>query len=62
MVTDRESDVYKGAENASLGFGIRYKWQFLTLRLDYAFKKQFEDWGPESYQFSRVNFDLSQAF
>lgn len=62
FVTDAETNTYEGAENASLGFGIRYKWQFLTLRLDYAFKKEFGDWGPEAYRFSRMNFDLSQAF
>lgn len=61
-VSDAESGTYKERTDASLGGGIRYKWQFLTLRIDYAFKKKFGDWGFEPYQFSRFNFDLSQAF
>ncbi|PBC68458.1 BamA/TamA family outer membrane protein [Fibrobacter sp. UWS1] len=61
-VSDKESGVYKGRSQAAFGTGIRYKWQFLTIRLDYTFKKDFNDWNPESFAFQRINFDLSQAF
>lgn len=61
-VMDKNSDLFKGKTSASLGLGIRYHWQFLTLRLDYAFKKNFGDYSPENYSFSRFTFDLSQAF
>lgn len=60
-VSDKDA-TYKGRTDAAFGTGIRYKWQFLTLRLDYTFKKDFSDWSPESFAFGRVNFDLSQAF
>lgn len=61
-VTDEESDVYKEKSNASLGFGVRYRWQFLTFRLDYAFKKNFDDWSAEHFAIGRFAFDLSQTF
>ena len=62
-VTDEESDLYQAESDASLGLGIRYKWQFLTFRLDYAFKKIFKDWdGMESFSWGRFDFDLSQTF
>lgn len=61
-VSDKDSKTYASKTEASLGAGIRYKWQFLTLRLDYTLKKDFDNWGPEAYKFARVNFDLSQAF
>jgi len=60
-VQDANSAYTRGQEMA-LGMGLRYHWQVLTLRLDYTFKKQFEDFGLEPYKFSRVTFDLSQAF
>lgn len=60
-VSDKDG-IYNGESSAAFGTGIRYKWQFLTLRLDYTFKKDFSHWGPESFAFQRINFDLSQAF
>ena len=61
-VSDKNSGLYSGKTNAAFGTGIRYKWEFLTLRLDYTFKKDFSNWGMESFSFQRINFDLSQAF
>ncbi|MBP5246302.1 MAG: BamA/TamA family outer membrane protein [Fibrobacter sp.] len=61
-VSDKNSSLYSGKTDAALGTGIRYKWEFLTLRLDYTFKKDFSNWGMESFSFQRINFDLSQAF
>lgn len=61
-VTDDESDTYEAESDASLGLGIRYKWQFLTFRLDYAFKKVFSHWDAESFEWGRFDFDLSQTF
>jgi outer membrane protein assembly factor BamA len=46
---------------ASLGVGLRFKWQFLTIRLDYALKKDFTTWKPEKFQWGRFVFDLAQA-
>jgi len=60
-VTDNE-DIYKSARNESLGLGIRYRWQFLTFRLDYAFKKDLSNWNAEGFAWSRFAFDLSQTF
>ena len=61
-VTDNQSDVYASTSDASLGLGIRYHWQFLTFRLDYAFKKNLGNWDSESFSWGRFAFDLSQAF
>ncbi len=62
-VMDDEDDVYAEESDASLGLGVRYHWQFLTFRLDYAFKKTFLDWdGMESFAWGRFAFDLSQTF
>ncbi len=61
-VTDNETDVYEARESESLGFGIRYRWQFLTFRLDYAFKKDLSNWNPEKFGWGRFAFDLSQTF
>ena len=60
-VTDEDSK-YKSQRGESLGLGIRYHWQFLTFRLDYAFKKNLKDWSPESFRWGRFAFDLSQTF
>ncbi|GHV12394.1 hypothetical protein AGMMS49938_04850 [Fibrobacterales bacterium] len=49
------------ATEMSVGFGLRYKWQFLTLRLDYAVKTEFKDFKPDKFQWSHIVFDLSQA-
>lgn len=54
--------IYASKDNESLGLGIRYRWQFLTFRLDYAFKKNLTDWSPEGFAWNRFAFDLSQTF
>lgn len=61
-VMDKTNELYKDRISASAGLGIRYQWQFLTLRLDYAFKKDFNTATPENFSFDRFTFDLSQAF
>ncbi len=61
-VMDNERDVYKETAKEALGLGLRYRWQFLTFRLDYAFKKNLSDWGPEGFAWGRFAFDLSQTF
>ncbi|MBO4436838.1 MAG: BamA/TamA family outer membrane protein [Fibrobacter sp.] len=61
-VMDNERDVYKETAKEALGLGLRYHWQFLTFRLDYAFKKNLSDWGPEGFAWGRFAFDLSQTF
>ncbi|MCF0220973.1 MAG: BamA/TamA family outer membrane protein [Fibrobacter sp.] len=53
---------YKTVTKESLGLGVRYQWQFLTFRLDYAFKKNLTDWSPEGFAWGRFAFDLSQTF
>ncbi|MCQ2096351.1 MAG: BamA/TamA family outer membrane protein [Fibrobacter sp.] len=60
-VTD-EDPKYKSERDESFGLGLRYHWQFLTFRLDYAFKKNLTDWSPESFHWGRFAFDLSQTF
>lgn len=57
-----EDPKYKETRDESFGFGIRYRWQFLTFRLDYAFKKTLDNWSPESFHWGRFAFDLSQTF
>jgi outer membrane protein assembly factor BamA len=52
---------YKTAEEMSLGLGMRYKWQFLTIRLDYALKTTFNDFKLDKFRLSHLVFDLSQA-
>jgi len=52
---------FSTAQEMSLGLGLRYKWQFLTIRLDYALKTKFEDFKPDKFSFSHIVFDLSQA-
>jgi len=52
---------FNAAQEMSLGLGLRYKWQFLTIRLDYAIKTEFEDFKPDKFNFSHFVFDLSQA-
>ena len=61
-VMDNERDVYKETAKEALGLGLRYRWQFLTFRLDYAFKKNLSDWSPEGFAWGRFAFDLSQTF
>jgi outer membrane protein assembly factor BamA len=62
LVTDHEKDLYEERESESLGAGVRYRWQFLTFRLDYAFKKDLSNWNPEKFGWGRFAFDLSQTF
>ena len=62
-VVDMKNDRFKDKQEGSLGLGIRYHWQFLTFRLDYAFKKGLTNWHKsEGFTWSRFAFDLSQAF
>ncbi len=61
-VTDNESDIYESRTDESLGLGLRYRWQFLTFRLDYAFKKHLDNWSAEDFAWGRFAFDLSQTF
>lgn len=57
-----DDPAYATATDESFGLGIRYRWQFLTFRLDYAFKKNLTDWSPEGFAWGRFAFDLSQTF
>jgi outer membrane protein assembly factor BamA len=54
---------FQTGTGAALGLGLRYQWEILTIRLDYTFKKQFENmWELEPFNFStRFSFDLNQA-
>lgn len=62
-VMDQDDKLYKKRDDGSLGFGVRYRWQFLTFRLDYAFKKDLTHWnGMEDFAWGRFAFDLSQTF
>lgn len=62
-ITDADADLYEEEEDASFGFGLRYRWQFLTFRLDYAFKKHFDDMSlSEPFALGRFAFDLSHTF
>jgi outer membrane protein assembly factor BamA len=63
MDMNSKNKKYKDKQDGSLGLGIRYHWQFLTFRLDYAFKKGLTNWNKsEGFTWSRFAFDLSQAF
>jgi outer membrane protein assembly factor BamA len=60
---DGRNDPYEDTQEGSLGLGVRYHWQFLTFRLDYAFKKGLTNWHTsEGFAWSRFAFDLSHAF
>ena len=76
-VMDVKDKLYEDAQEASLGLGIRYQWQFLTFRLDYAIVKGLitnEDCSDNEstscrnhkkksgFDWNRIAFDLSQAF
>ena len=61
-VMDNEKDLYKEKTKEALGLGVRYRWQFLTFRLDYAFKKNLSHWNMENFAWGRFAFDLSQTF
>ncbi|MCQ2105167.1 MAG: BamA/TamA family outer membrane protein [Fibrobacter sp.] len=60
-VTDVD-EIYAPETDESLGLGLRYQWQFLTFRLDYAFKKHLDNWDLEHFATGRFAFDLSQTF
>ena len=63
QVVDTKDKRFKDMQEGSLGLGIRYHWQFLTFRLDYAFKKGLTNWHKsEGFTWSRFAFDLSHAF
>ncbi|MDR2595339.1 MAG: BamA/TamA family outer membrane protein [Fibromonadaceae bacterium] len=55
------NEAYETAQEMSMGLGLRYKWQFLTIRLDYALKTSFNDFKLDRFKFSHLVFDLSQA-
>jgi len=59
-ITD-SNDAYETAQEMSMGLGLRYKWQFLTIRLDYALKTSFNDFKLDRFKLSHLVFDLSQA-
>ena len=61
-VMDSEKDIYEAKTSEALGLGLRYRWQFLTFRLDYAFKKDLSNWGAEGFAWGRFAFDLSHTF
>ena len=61
-VMDSESDIYEEEACEALGLGLRYRWQFLTFRLDYAFKKNLSHWNMENFAWGRFAFDLSHTF
>jgi outer membrane protein assembly factor BamA len=52
---------YETSQKMSTGLGLRYKWQFLTIRLDYALKTKFNDFKLDKFSLSHLVFDLSQA-
>jgi outer membrane protein assembly factor BamA len=52
---------FNSAQEMSVGFGLRYKWQFLTFRLDYALITKFQNFKLDKFSFSYIVFDLSQA-
>ncbi len=76
-VMDLRDDIYENGQEASLGLGIRYQWQFLTFRLDYAIAKGLmtnencsdsestncrNNRKKKGFDWNRIAFDLSQAF
>ena len=76
-VMDIRDNIYENGQEASLGLGIRYQWQFLTFRLDYAIAKGLmtnencsdnestscrNNKKKKGFDWNRIAFDLSQAF
>ena len=61
-IMDQDSEQFPSKTSESLGLGLRYRWQFLTFRLDYAFKKNLSHWNMENFAWGRFAFDLSQTF
>lgn len=60
QVKDNFGD-YKTGEGSSLGLGLRFRWQVLTLRLDYSFMRDVPPWKPDPFRPGLLSFDLSQA-
>jgi len=66
-VVDTKDKSYEDAQEGSLGLGIRYRWQFLTFRLDYAIVTGISSYDEDKknsmkFKWGRFAFDLSQAF
>ena len=66
-VVDCKDKSYEDAQEGSLGLGIRYRWQFLTFRLDYAIVTGISSYDEDKknsmkFKWGRFAFDLSQAF
>ena len=66
-VMDVKDNTYKDAQEGSIGLGIRYHWQFLTFRLDYAIitgvtSLDENKKNSTKFKWGRFAFDLSQAF
>lgn len=76
-VMDIRDNIYENGQEASIGLGIRYQWQFLTFRLDYAIAKGLmtnencsdsestncrNNRKKKGFDWNRIAFDLSQAF
>jgi len=66
-VVDTKNDSYESNQEGSLGLGIRYHWQFLTFRLDYAIitgltSSDETKKNSTKFKWGRFAFDLSQAF
>ncbi|MBP5767731.1 MAG: BamA/TamA family outer membrane protein [Fibrobacter sp.] len=66
-VVDCKDKSYEDAQEGSLGLGIRYRWQFLTFRLDYAIVTGITSYDEDKknsmkFKWGRFAFDLSQAF
>ena len=66
-VVDTKDKSYENAQEGSLGLGIRYRWQFLTFRLDYAIVTGLTSYDEDKknsmkFKWGRFAFDLSQAF
>ena len=76
-VVDLQDKLYEDGQEASIGLGIRYQWQFLTFRLDYAIVKGLmtnencndsestncrNHKKKKGFDWNRIAFDLSQAF
>ena len=66
-VMDVKDNTYEDAQEGSIGLGIRYHWQFLTFRLDYAIitgvtSLDENKKNSTKFKWGRFAFDLSQAF
>lgn len=66
-VMDMKDEQFNSSQEGSLGLGIRYHWQFLTFRLDYAIITGLTSVDESKknstrFKWGRFAFDLSQAF